>query len=214
MAGRGGFRDQAGSMPNVAAIGLRTHSGWAAAVCLTAVEGRPVVLDRRRINLLAPGMYFEPYHAAKPMPRGQAEDFIERALAAATELALLELGTLRKQALASGHEVHGIGLVRANSPPPPTISAAFAWHASQHAAEGELYRSAVVRASEAMGLAVTGVAGRELQEIASAILGLSADEVRSHLEALRKPLGAPWGRDQKEAALVAWLALRRSPPPV
>src|SRR5712692_8847232 len=59
-----------------AALGLRAHSGWAALVVVAgslrstavlsvpSVPSAPCVINRRRIELAAPGIPKQPYHAA------------------------------------------------------------------------------------------------------------------------------------------------------
>jgi hypothetical protein len=47
-----------------------------------------------------------------------------------------------------------------------------------------------------------------LDEHAERALGSSVDRVRKTIAALGKSVGAPWGRDQKDASLAAMIALQ------
>jgi len=76
-----------------------------------------------------------------------------------------------------------------------------------HAAEGELYRDALVHAGAACGLPVTGVPERDLDDRAAAALRLPVAELRRRVVELGRACGPPWAQDQKSAALVAWVAL-------
>ena len=84
-----------------------------------------------------------------------------------------------------------------------------------HTAEGQLFREAIVEASEAAGVPVTRFVQHELFEEAAEHVGTSDASLRAQLTGLGRALGPPWQRDQKEAAAAAWLALalagRRDP---
>src|SRR5437660_2572204 len=86
-----------------AALGLRTHSGWAALVVLGGSARAPEVVDRRRVEIADPNVaeMKQPYHAAEGLSpttaarllAGWAEEArgrAHRALAAALEDAKAE----------------------------------------------------------------------------------------------------------------------------
>src|SRR5689334_19091022 len=70
MAGAAKFRK--------AALGFRTHSGWAAAVLAAGRGGAIEILDRRHVALCDSSRQDakQPFHAAEPMPFAQAESHI------------------------------------------------------------------------------------------------------------------------------------------
>ena len=43
-------------------IGSRVHNGWAILVTIGAPEGRPLVVDRRRVALIDPALPHQPFH--------------------------------------------------------------------------------------------------------------------------------------------------------
>jgi hypothetical protein len=45
---------------------------------------------------------------------------------------------------------------------------------------------------------------------ASSQLGMRSDLLVKKIAALGKPIGAPWGKDQKDAALIALMALHQN----
>ena len=61
----------------------------------------------------------------------------------------------------------------------------------------------------AQGLAVTRIGQRDLAAQASRELKRAPEELRATVAELGREVGAPWGADQKEAALLAWLLLTR-----
>jgi hypothetical protein len=76
-----------------------------------------------------------------------------------------------------------------------------------HAAEGNHFRAALVCACQSLSLTVTRMPRRELEARAAAVLGRSPPQLAADVRALGAKLGAPWGVDQKSAALLAWLLL-------
>ena len=60
-----------------AAVGLRTHSGWAAAVAIGGPLQAPVVIQRARIQMMdGAGAIKQPYHAAAETEGAEAERIV------------------------------------------------------------------------------------------------------------------------------------------
>src|SRR5271155_4038334 len=61
-----------------AAIGVRSHSGWAALVTVSNAAGKVEVIDRRRVAVTAPGTRgaSQPYHFAESLEFSEAETFL------------------------------------------------------------------------------------------------------------------------------------------
>jgi hypothetical protein len=118
------------------------------------------------------------YHAAAE--RGRAEERIRRAEQTARERADVGLRDV---------VIHHTVVVAALPAPKrrlPDLATILAAHPLLHAAEGELYRRAIADACAALGLALVTPSPRA--------------------PAVGK-VGAPWGKDQKDAAALAWAAL-------
>jgi hypothetical protein len=189
-----------------AAIGFRAHTGWAAVVVIGGSPAEPRVQDRRRIELTDETDLenIQVYHAAAEQPFAKAEWMIDAALAATTTRARASVAALVESlAVPAGCA----GLVAGNTQLPASLEKLLASHALIHAAEGEMFRAAIVAACKACKLPITGFAGNALSDHAKQTLGLSPGKLRDRLAALGQGLGSPWGQDQKEAALVAWMAL-------
>src|SRR5262249_60585597 len=96
-----------------------------------------------------------------------------------------------------------VGVVAWGSRLPDSLEAILAAHPFVPAAEGELFRRALLDAAGARGLLVPAEAACEA------------------VERIERPAGPPWARDQKLAAAAGWLALTsrgrhgdpRRPPP-
>ncbi len=193
------------------AFGLKAHSGWAALVALGR-EGRALrVVERRRVELTRPeDTYWSkaPYHAADGLVREEAHDVVRRAIASARTLAASELRRCAEEAKAQGHAPRACAVLAGNAPMPDwTVDEILAVHFRMHKAEGELFRDALLRGGEACGLPTLPIPEKELPHRAGSALRKTDAEIRAQLAALGKSVGPPWGKDQKDAALAAWIAL-------
>lgn len=200
---RGGARDPG---PSGAALGLRTHSGWAVLVAVAGSTAAPDILLRRRV-VLSRQTPRQPFHAAEGQPFPAAEALVRRSIEEAAALAETAVIDALVQVRNAGHEVRTAGLLVAAGRPLPGLREVLASHALIHAAEGELFRDALRQAGLRCGLVVTSVREKELEERATATLDRSQPDLRRQLAAWGKALGPPWTQDEKRAALVAWLAL-------
>jgi hypothetical protein len=187
-----------------AAIGFRTHSGWAVAVVVGDAAGSPAVLDRRRFELADPKIpgSKQPYHAAAGLPMKQAAALIDRCQETTWSLARRGL-----EEIGRGYEIIGCGMLQAAGRPLPDLAAILASHALIHTAEGEFFRRAIAEAARERKLTMRGIKEKELLDVCSRELGFPAPELRQLLADWGRKLGPPWTQDEKYAALAAWLAL-------
>ena len=192
-----------------AALGLRSHSGWAVTVIVGGQLDAPVVIDRRRVEIADPaiGGATQPYHAAAHLDLKKAEEFVKRCAASATQLAERALRALIDDVKEKRHEVLGGGILLGSGRAAPTLATTLASHALIHTAEGELFRRALTQASERCGLALTAVPERELWSRSTLDLHMTLDELQRSVAEMGRPIGPPWRQDEKHAALVGWLAL-------
>jgi hypothetical protein len=195
-------------------FGLKAHSGWAALVALAEAGARLELIERRRLALMDAdaGWQKHPYHAAEELAAEEAEELVRRATASAHAHAERALGAALAERRARGDEVVGCGVLLGAGMPDLSVAQIVAVHARMHQAEGELFRSALVRGAERAGLAVTGIREKELEAHAGRAIDLAPAERSARLAEAGKRAGPPWARDQKEAALAAWIALRAAGP--
>jgi hypothetical protein len=147
----------------------------------------------------------EPYHAAQRIDFALAEGFIRQASERAREMAAEWIKSVAEGL--GDRQLTGVGLVLGSGRPDFTLRQAVATHAATHNAEGWLFREALMRASEECGLGVAGALETAVYEQAAAGVGLPAASLEERVLELGREVGAPWGKDQKLAAAVAWLAL-------
>ena len=195
------------------ALGLKAHSGWAALVVLGEANGGPALVERRRIELVEPGATWAkaPYHAADGLDPEEARDLVTRSVRMARRHALREVKAAVERAVGAGHrEVAGAVLVGAPMPG-WSVEEIRAVHFRMHKAEGVLFREALARAVEACGLRLAAIPEKALEARACDALAARPAAFAKALAELGRAAGPPWGRDQKEAALAAWVALRTRP---
>jgi len=158
---------------------------------------------RRRLELIDPADAHwskQPYHAAEGLDPDEARDVVARGIAAARQIAARELRAAVEELQNEGRKVAACAVLLGAPMPDWSVEEILAVHFRMHKAEGELFRNALVRAAEACRIRFVGIPENALATRADA-------ELHERIAALGKSVGPPWGKDQKEAALAAWLAL-------
>ena len=193
-----------------AAVGFRVHSGWAAVVAVSLERGEPVVLARRRVQLVDTFTYEfrQPYHTAEKMLIGQAREFLARMQSEARRLAYGAIKELATRTEEQGVKLTRCALLLASGRTLPELEKTLASHALIHTADGEHFREAVLHASARCGLYDCRIKEKELFKGAEEVLGLKSSAVMKRVTELGKPLGSPWSQDEKFATVAAWVALK------
>ncbi len=195
-----------------AAIGVRAHSGWAAAVAIGFEAGDPRVLVRARLELAEGSREgpVQPYHVAEPMPIEKARAYLDRCRAEALRFARRGLGQLLAELETLGAKPAACALLTGSGRALPELRAILASHALIHTADGEHFREAIADGARSLKLPVLRVREKEVFSEASAALKLTEARLKARLAALGKSVGAPWTADQKLATLAAWVTHARS----
>ncbi|HEY4941283.1 MAG TPA: hypothetical protein VII56_07630 [Rhizomicrobium sp.] len=190
-----------------AALGMRSHSGWAAYVVLAGNPKAPEILARGRLDLCDAAIAGskQPFHEAEPMPFSTAEKFIARCAASSAKLAAVAIGDL-----AARFAPKACCVLTASGRPLPDLRGILASHSAIHAAEGEFYRDVVAMACSDKGIAVRRVRERDMEAEIQA-LPVPTAAAKARLAEFGKQLGAPWTADEKLCALGAWLMLASLP---
>jgi len=195
-----------------AAFGFKAHSGWAALIVL-GESGRDVtVLDRRRVDLVEEEWAKQPYHAAEDSAPNEARKIVKRGIDSARRIAIREMRATLKRVRAEGHEVVGCGLLVGAPMPEWSVDEILAVHFRMHKAEGVLFRDVLARAAAACDLALVEVPEKSLLPSALTALAIPAVSLSRRIASLGKSVGPPWGKDQKDAAIAAMIALKDPSP--
>lgn len=193
-----------------AAYGFKAHSGWAALIVLGESGGEVAVLDRRRVDLVEEEWAKQPYHAAEDSAPNEARKVVKRGIDSARRIAIREMRAALKRTRGEGHEVVGCGLLVGEPMPDWTVEEILAVHFRMHKAEGVLFRDVLARAATACDLALVEIPEKSLLPSAMNALAISAAILSRRIAALGKSVGPPWGKDQKDAAIAAMIALEKS----
>jgi hypothetical protein len=167
------------------ALGAVTRTGAAVILAVRATASGPVFAGRREVILVPDGLPDQPYHAAAAAPG------IAASLVSEVELAAEEAAAAGLTQTADGRPVLGLAVVVKTVSAPPDISAVLRSHAWMHAAEGALYREAMVAAGRRLGWVVRGFDAATLP---------TADD---RLAAIGTTAGRPWRRAEKDAVRAA-----------
>lgn len=197
------------------AFGIRAHSGWAALVVLGTRSGELQVVDRCRMELVEKdeaSWAKQPYHAAERLNADDARNLVRRGLETARRIAVREMRTAVKRAREAGHEIAACALLVVDPMPDWTVDEILAVHFRMHKAEGVLFRDALASAAISCGLRLVRVPEKQLDDaaeraLAASINSFGVNSLRKTVASLGKSVGPPWGKDQKDAALAAMIAL-------
>jgi hypothetical protein len=190
------------------AFGLKAHSGWAALVVVGARDGAREVVDRRRVELVEDECARQPYHAAQELKGDSARGVVRRGVDAAHRLARHAVRSAIERESERGNEVIACGVLVVDPMPDWSTDEILAVHVRMHKAEGVLFRDALVRAGAGCGLKLVAIPEKLLTSRAQAVLGMRASGLADEIARLGKSVGPPWGKDQKDAALAAMVALQ------
>src|SRR5713226_909350 len=155
-----------------AALGFKTHTGWAAVVAIAGGE----VLAKRRIDLATDFRTGAVFHAGQELPFAQAQALIASSQLRFEGKAGDAIAAIVEDLRAARCEVIGSGIVAGNPRPLPALESILKSHALVHAAEGQLYRQVFATASAACRVPAVLVPAKELASRAARSMKISAAE--------------------------------------
>jgi hypothetical protein len=194
--------------PPPGVISVADHTGWAHLVCVSVQGGVPVLVERRRVSLIEPGLPTQPYeHDTVAMREDDAEVLVarvRRSIAACTTRAM-------ERVVSELAPTCAVVALAIRKPPFPRIpSSVRAVHASYQlkcSADGMLYQEALCRAAKRQKLEVRLCRRGEEVELAASSLGVSPDEVEAFVTRAGRPAGPPWTQEHRLAYAAAIAAL-------
>jgi len=158
------------------AIGMSVHTGWAACVVVGGSPKKPEIVTNEIIDLLGDSERFC-FHMAAEMDRAEAEKWIAKIREKALANARRSLAPLL------AHGVRACAIVAKNGEA-GDLDKVLASHPRIHTAEGFFYRD-VLRDASSVPVHIVPPSTLDVSKVG-------------------KLAPAPWGRDQKLAALAAW----------
>jgi hypothetical protein len=183
-------------------LGIAHHFGWAVAV---AASGDHRVVDRRRIELVEPGVAMAPIHQeGKPLDDAATAALVAQVRASALRTASDELDELAAEL---PEPIVSMSL-RAWPLDFPTDIAGQRRVPYEARADSVMYRQVLAELAHARGWEVDLYEAKDVEAQAAAILGDRAHEV---LHGPRVTLGPPWTKDHRMALAATIVA--GAPPP-
>jgi len=189
------------------AYGLKAHSGWAALIVLGKRDVEWVLVDRRRVELVEEEWAKQPYHAAWELKGDEARRLVKCGIDSAFSIARREMRAAVKREREQKNEVVACAVLVGNPMPKWSVEEILSVHFRMHQAEGVLFRDALVHAARQCKLDMIEVPEKTLVSYAEQSLKVSSNELSKRISAIGKLAGPPWGKDQKDAALAAMIAL-------
>lgn len=161
-------------------------------VALTSGASKPRFAGRWDVDLVPDELPVQPYHLAADLDLEEAKRLVAQVEWAA------ELGaTAALRSAAGGDPVVGVAVVMKPVSVPSEVEEILRSHAWMHAAEGLLYREAMLAAAKGCGWPTHAIEHTALP---------SADD---HVAALGRAAGRPWRRSEKDATRAALFLLPR-----
>jgi hypothetical protein len=191
------------------AIGLKARTGRAVLVALGGDPHEPQLIERSQLRLLPEGAGAT-YHEAEGLDPAGARESVRRSIESAQRLATTGIRDAARRLAKAGHEVAGCAVLVGTGMRDWSTEEILAVHVRMHKAEGELFRDVLVAGTRACNLELTTLREKSALEDATKMLGLTRARLDAHLVRLGKAGGPPWGKDQKEAAAAALVALKRA----
>jgi len=178
-------------------VGIAHHFGWAVAVTATANHQ---VVDRRRIDLIEPGMPTAPiHHEGRLLDDDDAAALVAKVRASAARATTASLSAL---ATATSAPIVSMSLRGWPLDFPDDINtqrrAPF-----ESRADSVMYRQVLAECARACGWDIHLFDANKVETQAASILGERADEV---LHGPRTTLGPPWAKDHRMALAATILA--------
>ena len=181
------------------AAGVYDHAGWAAVVCIA----KDMVVDRRRIDLIEPGLPKLPHHTeGQTLPIADGVALVARVRTSAALSAGRALDTLPASVAAIA--------IRERPMLPPTVAERIANYRAQCVADTAMYRDVIVEAAKTRGWSVYEYDVKTV--FADAANALGFEDIPARMEAIGQSIGPPWNKDYRLAAAAAMVAARAAFP--
>ncbi len=184
-----------------AVIGAADHYARAELVTLAVADASPVLLDRRRVELIDKGLPIAPYHhEALELDIDAAIDLVDRVRRSVAEHASAAISTLLATYRAQV-------LILPSSPYdslPDSLEEILRSRPLNLAADGMLYREALAEAAAELGMEVRRYPRKtDPTALAAEAMGVEVAEVNSLIAQFGREAGTPWRKDHKMAAAAA-----------
>lgn len=177
------------------AFGVTTRTGSAVIIALSDEPPRPVYAGRLDAAIMPEDFDAAVYHSASGLAESAADQLVTRAEQLAESGGMAALRAARAD-LPAAASVLGVAVVTKPVSVPPTTAQVLRSHAWMHAAEGLLYREAMLAAARRCGWPARAVDPGSLPDC--------GDELTN----IGRAAGRPWRKIEKDAARAAFSLLK------
>lgn len=201
-----------------ASIGVSAHLGWASTATVRVDRGVLRVLATDRIETARPGdrEALEPYHVAggfegleRVPPPSNPGAALQRGLRKQRKHTARALADLAGRFAGEGQRIAFAGILISRGRPAPSLDRAIGSHTQIHIEEGIAVRESIRSALVEAGARVREIDRKTVVAIASRELGTTESSLLAELDEARPENGSAWRKEEKTAALAAWLAWDR-----
>ena len=186
-------------------VGAIDHYARAELVTLSVRDGAPVLLDRRRVELIAQELPSAPYHhEALELELGAARELVERVRCSVATHARVAIASMLDAFRAEVLVLPTSAYERL----PESLEEVLASRPLTNAADGMLYREILADAAAEGGMEVRRYPRRaDPTVLAAEAMGVDVPEVTALVARFGREAGAPWRKDHKLAAAAALCVL-------
>jgi hypothetical protein len=171
--------------------------------------GRPIVVNRRRIELIHPHLPTQPHHhEAQDLALDEARELVRRVTESIAESCRSTLATLVEELAGLGYRPVSMG-IRAVPETPDDLGVVLENQAASIAADAALYLRGLAGAAAQLGVEVRPYIRRDVEASAARALGIEPAELPALLKSLGESLGPPWRKEHRIAAAAAIGLLER-----
>jgi len=192
---------------NQVGLGFRVKSGYAIAVAVHGPTSAPTVAARLVVELSDPAVPAtrQPYHDGFYKQQDDRRK-LSRLVALVKRCATRSVDALLADPRLAGLRCRGAGVVVGSVIDPQRVGNL---HIRAHASEGRLFRTVLVEALAAHGIASDVIVDKTLAKTAAKDLRRTDAAIARAVAALGKAYGGTWRAEEKAACTAAWLALLR-----
>jgi hypothetical protein len=190
------------------ALGLKARTGRGVLIALGGGASEVVLIERSQFKTVREGAW-APYHAAQGLEPAAARESVKRGIASSYDLGKIAIREAVRRVTTAGHELCGCAVLVGTGMPPWSTEEILAVHVRMHKAEGELFRDVLLAGARACKLDITTLPEKTALVAAAQALDRTRASLEAEITALGRSAGPPWGKDQKEAAAAALVALYR-----
>jgi len=178
----------------VRVLGVHSRTGSAEAVAVSVTRGGPTLLGRWTLDLLD-GDERQIFHVVAGLPLAGAEPRVAAVVEHATAIATNRIAEITQRV----GRLAAVGVIVGDFPVPDSLAAILASHTLMHAAEGAMFRDALLDAATTAGVRAVGVSRnlateRLVGDLAGPVAGVGV------------AAGRPWRKEHKLATVAALMA--------